>query len=212
MTHLSPAQLRVLELLEGCPEPVSITHLSEQSGYHPNTLREHLQALAEAGLVRAVSKPAGGRGRPPLLYETVSPDRVRPQDRVYGLLTAALAEHIDRTSPDPAAEALESGRLIGRRLAADGELTGLADESAEGALTRVLDHLGFSPVAIDGGAELSVCPFIRVATRTPQVICSVHRGLLEGWFEETDQPAVPVLRVFSAEHGCQVGLIPRETD
>lgn len=47
---------------------LTITELSDATGLHPNTAREHLHRLIEAGLVRSETIPRAGKGRPQLRY------------------------------------------------------------------------------------------------------------------------------------------------
>lgn len=46
----------------------TILELAEATGLHPNTAREHLHRLIEAGLVRSETIPRAGKGRPQLRY------------------------------------------------------------------------------------------------------------------------------------------------
>lgn len=46
----------------------TITELGHATGLHPNTAREHLHRLIEAGLVRSEAIPRTGKGRPQLRY------------------------------------------------------------------------------------------------------------------------------------------------
>lgn len=46
----------------------TILELADATGLHPNTAREHLHRLIEAGLVRSETIPRAGKGRPQLRY------------------------------------------------------------------------------------------------------------------------------------------------
>lgn len=204
---LSAARVRVMELLDEAGGPTAITTLSERSGYHPNTLREHLHALIEAGLVRSTSGAVNGRGRPPLLYETVSAEGARPQLRAYASLASALANHLARTSDDPAGSAVDAGREWGRSLAGTGEVPVDDDDDTNTMVVNLLTHLGFSPVGSGSVIRLGVCPFLAVATDIPSVVCNVHKGLLHGFTEAKGGNAQSLeLRVFSADHSCEVSV------
>lgn len=194
-----------MELLDEADGPTAIATLSEQSGYHPNTLREHLHALIEAGLVRSTSGAVNGRGRPPLLYETISPEGARPQLRAYASLASALALHLERTSDDPIAAATEAGYEWGTTLASTGEIPAQDDEDTFEMVVNLLTHLGFSPSGVRSPIRLGVCPFLAAATNSPKVVCSVHRGLLRGYTTARGGDGEGIeLRPFSSSHGCEV--------
>ena len=64
----TPAQLRLLETLKRAA-PASASELAEELGLTPVAVRQHLQALAEAGLVASQARPAAGRGRPTAAWQ-----------------------------------------------------------------------------------------------------------------------------------------------
>jgi len=86
---------------------LTIDELSEATGLHPNTAREHLQRLVAVGLVRSQPILRGSRGRPMLRYRasgsesraasgpapTMTPPR--PTGRPAQQL-ASLGEHLGR--------------------------------------------------------------------------------------------------------------------
>ncbi len=202
---LSAARVRVLELLDEAGGPATISTLAERSGYHPNTLREHLHALIEAGLVRSTSGTVRGRGRPPIVYETIAAEGARPQLRAYASLASALARHISTTSADPAAEALEAGREWGRTLAGSREIPLPQGPDPVTWCVRLLTHLGFSSTRAGNVIELASCPFLAAATADPAVVCNVHQGLLQGYVRSLSPGTpLPQLRPFGADHGCEV--------
>jgi len=94
---------------------------------------------------------------------------------------AALAER-----PDGRARSIEAGHRWADALAPprpDAEPDSDADTgdaSGVDTLVRVLDDLGFEPlVAGDDEIRLRACPFRDAARDHPQVVCSVHRGVIE---------------------------------
>lgn len=196
-----------MELLDEAGGPTAITTLSERSGYHPNTLREHLHALIEAGLVRSTSGTVSGRGRPPLLYESLSAEGARPQLRAYVSLASALATHLERTSDDPITAATAAGHEWGATLAASGEISAGDDAATPAAVVNLLSHLGFSPTGTERLIRLQSCPFLAAATNAPGVVCSVHEGLLQGFAAacDSDGPTIE-LRPFTEHHGCEVTI------
>lgn len=75
---LLPAQRRVLEVVEGAGQPISSAEVAKTLKLHPNTAREHLDSLLNAGLVTTVPMRTGKRGRPTLLYSvtTLDPNQI----------------------------------------------------------------------------------------------------------------------------------------
>lgn len=211
VARLSAAQVRALNLFEPDEGPVSIHVLAERSGQHPNTLREHLQALVERGLVRTDTGVPSGRGRPPLLYEAVPLERVRPHARAYGLLATALAEHIARTSPNAAEEAIDSGRRAGVQLARSGEVTLPENASSMDALVELLTHLGFAPVQHGNRVALGICPFLQVATSVPTVVCNAHLGIVQGFFDANGDTSRLRLNALPKGGMCEVVVVDADS-
>lgn len=201
---MSAARAAVLDQLtaDGAPHPVA--DLASASGQHPNTVREHLEALVESGLVTRGPGTPAGRGRPAHRYQALPAEQTQPVVRQYAGLASALAAQIARSSEAPVADALAAGDAWGRALAAavpaasdaDGADTGGADTegaaTAPGAALRarsrvigIMEGLGFAPDA-DAGAEvvrLRRCPLLETARRHPEIVCNVHLGLARGALE-----------------------------
>ena len=95
---LSPAQRRVLEVVESAGQPISSAEVAKTLKLHPNTAREHLDALLNAGLVTTVPMRTGKRGRPTLLYSVTTLDPNQILSTYLDVITAtaiSLAEGSD---------------------------------------------------------------------------------------------------------------------
>lgn len=95
---LLPAQRRVLEVVEGAGQPISSAEVAKTLKLHPNTAREHLDALLNAGLVTTVPMRTGKRGRPTLLYSVTTLDPNQILSTYLDVITAtaiSLAEGSD---------------------------------------------------------------------------------------------------------------------
>ncbi|TFD73953.1 helix-turn-helix transcriptional regulator [Cryobacterium fucosi] len=139
-----------------------------------------------------------------------------------------------RTGADAAALA---GSRWGRRLATarnEADSAASADAAAPSAgrahalerVVAILDQVGFSPVlgGPDHGAptgtasladdapvviELHRCPFIDVARSQADIVCSLHRGLIQGALERLDAPFGRVaLEPFARPGVCLARLEP----
>lgn len=211
---------RVLAALRDRQEPATIRDLVAELGGHPNTVRLHLQRLVAEGWVTEETRPATGRGRPARVYrpaphaETAAADPVAEE---YLGLATAFAEHLSRGDA-PAQEAREVGRLWGARLAGRSggtgngatrpdEEDGATQRRARAEVLRLLDGLGFSPR--DDGPErpvqLRTCPLLTAAKANPEVICTVHLGLVEGAMEARGGSGEGVSLVpFAAPGACHL--------
>lgn len=205
---LSRAQSRVLTALEAERKPVTLTDLSLATGLHANTLRDHLDALESAGLVRRRSAAPSGPGRPRTLYEPTPADRSGRSE--YAGLAAALASTIHRTSPDPRADAAEAGELWGRELAADRDRPAEPGEAgARHEVVTLLGEIGFAPEADAAAvtARLTRCPLLDTARRYPDVVCAVHLGIVRGALAEYGaDPSAAELHPFAEPGACRLHL------
>jgi predicted ArsR family transcriptional regulator len=224
--RLSAARAGILDVLIDQPEPCTVTALSALTRQHPNTIREHLNALVDDRLAVRTRAPGQRRGRPAWLYSTTPEVGSEPGAREYAGLASALAAHIARTSRQPRADAIDAGRRWGvelvRRFAlasGDGPAPGVAKAASAVAARRVvvilLEELGFapSPDARVGVVKLRRCPLLEAAHQHPEVVCAVHLGLVRGALDElgadpgrTERTA---LQPFSEPGACRLDLLPR---
>jgi predicted ArsR family transcriptional regulator len=213
---LSGQRATVLERLQHRGEPATVTGLAAELGLHANTVREHVDALVESGLVVRRRAPAHGRGRPAWQYSAAL-DLVEhdPRVRDYAGLAGALAGHLSRTSAAPAAEALDIGRDWGRELAttapADDSVPRRGDRErrARHRTVDLLAGLGFAPEADDAAttAGLRRCPLLDVARAHPEVVCNVHLGIVRGALEVYGGDPEPTSLLPFAEPGaCRLHL------
>ncbi len=174
----------VLAILRDSAEALSINAIAEQLDVHPNTVRFHLEALMESGLVeRAVARPARP-GRPPQLFvATRGMDPAGP--RAYQLLAETLVDSVAR-SGDPVTHASASGKTMGAELGRPRHDT--AQGEPVGQLVELLDELGFAPEPGESRIDLRHCPFLELAQVHPEVVCPVHLGLMQGALEAWNAP------------------------
>ena len=222
--HLSTARAAILHVLVDQPTPCTVGALSALLRQHANTIREHLDGLSDAGLVRRTRAAPHGRGRPAWLY-SATPDLESDQGASdYAGLASALAAHIESTSRRPRADAIESGRVWGRDLVRRSRVDVVSDvakaPSAVGARREVvalLRELGFdpSPDARAAVVKLRRCPLLEAAHQHPEVVCGVHLGIVRGALDElgndpgrTERTA---LQSFSEPGACRLDLLPRSS-
>lgn len=186
----SGRRMAVLRLLKDATRPLTINDISAELGMHANTVRFHLDTLVRTG--RAEQVEAGRRtpGRPPSRFRAVpGMDPTGPRD--YQLLAGLLVQSLAR-DPEPVARSVEAGQAWGRGQGATAAEE--SDGSTDGVdrLVGLLDELGFAPEpCVDGGHTqigLRHCPFLELARSGPQIVCSVHLGLMQGAMEAWESP------------------------
>jgi predicted ArsR family transcriptional regulator len=173
--------------------PVPVRELSARLSLHPNTLRPHLRRLEEVGLVaREVRRGSASVGRPQTLYSVVGGEHGDHRD--YRLLAEILASVARGKRTRERAEALanEWGRyLVGRGEPRPG--TRRARGGSLAVLQAAMAGAGFDPRfrRIDGDSvEVSMrdCPFRDLLGEHRDLVCAVHRGLLEGMLGSLTPP------------------------
>jgi predicted ArsR family transcriptional regulator len=165
---------------------------------------------------------AEGRGRPAWLYNAAPEVGSDHGAREYAALASALAAQIGKSSPDPATDPIEAGRMWGQELVresqAEEDLASVPAAATSAIAVRrkvvaLIDGLGFAPTA---DARVSVvklrrCPLLEAAHRNPQVVCAVHLGFVRGALDElgadptrTEKTA---LQPFSEPGACRLDLL-----
>jgi predicted ArsR family transcriptional regulator len=221
-THLSPARAGILEVLNDQPQPCTVRALSALTRQHPNTIREHMDALVADRLVARNRDSAQRRGRPAWLYSATADLGSETGAREYAGLASALAAQISRTSAQPRAEAIEAGRVWGRDLVRrprEGVVPEAATVTSAVAARRevvtLLEELGFAPIpdARVAVVKLHRCPLLEAAHHNPEVVCGVHlgivRGALESFGNDPDRSERTALRPFSEPGACRLDLLVR---
>src|SRR5262249_8361966 len=138
---------------------------------HVTTVRFHLEQLEEAQLVRRHPGAEKRRGRPRLLYAATPLRADDSREQLIDVLAGALVAGDDGGR----ARSLDAGKRWADALEPAGAVPG--DRVSN--LIGVLDKLGFDPHAETGAIQLRGCPFRDAARDHPEVVCSVHRGLIE---------------------------------
>ncbi|MBF6604614.1 MAG: MarR family transcriptional regulator [Chloroflexi bacterium] len=202
---------RLLAVLRQADGPVGVRELAETVGLHPNSVREQLDQLVDAGLVARSIAPSAGRGRPSLRY-VAEPEDGDPDPSAYRELARVLADQL-ALQPDPAGSATRAGDRWGRTMAADAAPTPNASDAVD-RLVTLLDHAGFAPERPAGASDpirLRHCPFGPLAREHQDVVCGVHLGLMRGALRELGAPLDAVrLEPFVAPDLCVAHLGPRE--
>ncbi len=229
----------VLALLRAAAGPLSASDVAERMGLHVNTVRFHLDGLVTDGALARTVQRRDQPGRPRVLY-SVSPQAPGPRsfallsEMLAGLVasTPSAAVAVAATgrawgghlvhAPAPAeplhapAEPLhtptESLHAPAEPLHAPTEQLDAGEALAR--LVRLLDAVGFQPVLQrdEGGTQVVLrhCPFREVAARHTEVVCGLHRALIEGALDELRAPlALATFTPFHTETTCTALLLER---
>ena len=163
----------ILEELRGAREGLDTNQLAERVDLHPNTIRWHLGVLTDAGLVQATPERRHGRGRPSVVHRLTGDGNASGRDE-YRLLATMLTDVV-AADVDGEARAYEAGVRWGRHLRQGDPDAGIAD---------LLDQEGFAAEQHEDTIEMRRCPFYALAEGAPQVICTLHHGIIDGALEE----------------------------
>lgn len=201
---LSPSRAQVLDLVRRNRDGVTLSAIARFTGLHENTVRGHLEALrADDQVERTRGEPAG-RGRPPWVW---SPRASTDDSGGYAGLASALARTIAEHTDDADRLAMEAGRTWGRSLGHGA--TGSGDVVAD--VATLMRSLDYEPRREPGSTTINLhaCPLLDAATAHPEVVCTVHHGLVRGALEAhgaADHPSS--LEPFAAPGTCVLRIGP----
>jgi predicted ArsR family transcriptional regulator len=189
--------------------PVSVPEMSARLSLHANTIRPHLRRLEEAGLVTHEIRKGGSAGRPRTLYLISEP--ADEESREYRMLAEMLCGLV--TGKRAMQRAVEMARDWGAYLVAQGKPKpgrrpppGLNLAVLQEALARA----GFDPRFRRSGGKtveitLRTCPFRDLADEHRELVCTLHRGLLEGIVAGVSPPlTLRSFRPFVERNRCLV--------
>jgi predicted ArsR family transcriptional regulator len=176
-------RVRILEELRAEPDGLGAEELARRLGLHQNTVRWHCGILGEAGLICSRRGERLAAGRPRIVY-TLGPE-ARAGDRDEYRLLATIVTGALSDLADGSARADEAGQAWGRYLVRrPSPLTRVSDEEAMEEVVALLDQQGFAPRAAARQVSMRRCPFHDLAENNPEIVCSVHRGLVSGALAE----------------------------
>lgn len=201
--------------LARAPHPLATAEVADSLGLHPNTVRPHLERMRDVGLLEVEIEARGDVGRPQHRYALAAGAPSLGLEPPTMPLLARMVLRLAERAGVGAGEAVEVGR--GQGLADAGAYAN-APSTLE-ALVSELDRLGFDPVvgdvpspgddALGAVVAFAHCPFRDVAEEHPELVCSLHRGLVEGFVEAMGDTDVTEFCTLVDRTPCQVAVAVR---
>jgi predicted ArsR family transcriptional regulator len=195
--------------LARAPRPLTTAEIADTLQLHPNTVRPHLDRMRDVGLIAVEAAGRGDIGRPQHRYspagDAPSLGLEPPVLPMLARMVLALADRLGAGADDAFQVGSGEGADRAERFAA-------APSSLE-ALVSDLDRLGFDPVVTDDpddddGAIVAFanCPFGHLAEKHPELVCSLHRGLVAGFVTGMGDTEVREFCTIASRTPCQVTL------
>jgi predicted ArsR family transcriptional regulator len=189
--------------------PVSVREMSRRLSLHPNTLRPHLRRLEEAGLVSREIRKTAAVGRPQTLYTMRAGEPEEGRD--YRLLAEMLCGMLRGK------RALDQAQVLARQWGAylvtqGGPKPGVRLPSRRNlaVLQEAMARAGFEPrFRREAGEGIEVtmrhCPFRDLADDYRDLVCTLHRGLVEGMLAGLKPPlSVREFKPFAERGLCRL--------
>ena len=203
---------RLYRYLRLSGRPVSVREMAARLSLHPNTIRPHLRRLEEVGLIVRDTHRVASVGRPQAVYEVV--EREVEEGRDWRLLGEILAPVVSGARQRDRAQSLarEWGAYL---VTSDAPKPGTRSPAGRNLATlqEAMARAGFDPRFRRSGKAVEVtmrdCPFRDLLDEHRELVCAVHRGLLEGMLAEI-RPAMR-MRSFSPpdDHStCRLVAVP----
>jgi predicted ArsR family transcriptional regulator len=192
-------------------KPLTTADIAETLNLHANTVRPHLERMREVGLLEVDSYARGTPGRPQHRYSLAADAPSLGLEPPTFPVLARMLLQLAAAAKLGTEEAVEAGREQGEADARSALLSRRTRaKSCIAALVTRLDELGFDPAVFEEGEETTVaflhCPFRDLAEANPDLVCGLHRGLVEGFVDGNDDGQVTEFHSLLDRTPCQVSL------
>jgi predicted ArsR family transcriptional regulator len=183
--------------------------VADTLGLHVNTVRPHLERMREVGLLDVAPDHRGGPGRPQHRYSlAATAPSLGLEPPTFPVLARMLLGCADRAGAGPE-DAIAAGREQG-----DAEAAGVEPGTpCADALVELLARLGFDPARVDDDGATTIgfahCPFQSLAEANPDLVCALHRGVVEGFVEGVGGADVTEFGTLVDRRPCRVALVAR---
>jgi len=188
----------------------STSEIAETLDLHPNTVRPHLERMREIGLLHVEVDNQGTVGRPQHRYSVAADAPSLGLEPASFPLLAGLLANVAAAYEPAADDVAGVGRDHGRHMAR------ARPERGQGCVEVVnaeLADMGFDPVQSRDGRTTTIaftqCPFRSLAEVFPELVCNLHRGMIEGMVEVLEDGRVARFATLADRDPCQVDLAVR---
>jgi predicted ArsR family transcriptional regulator len=191
------------------PVPLATAEVADTLELHVNTVRPHLERMREVGLLEVAPDHRGAPGRPQHRYslatDAPSLGLEPPTFRALSRMLLGVAARAGARRDEAAAAGREQG-------AAEAQAAPVGVPCAD-ALVELLGRLGFDPTTVEEEGTTTVgfahCPFQELAEANPELVCGLHRGLVEGFVETVGGADVVSFGTLVDRAACRVTLTDR---
>ena len=182
--------------------PLSTAEVADALDLHANTVRPHLERMREVGLLDVDTDRQGLVGRPQHRYSVAADSPSLGLEPSSFRLLAQLVAGVAARAGLPPDEVAAVGRTHGASLGAPGDCVSV--------LEARLAELGFDPAMASDGSAVTVaftrCPFRELAEAYPDVVCHLHRGIVEGIIAAAGGGSVTRFGTLADRNPCEVEL------
>ncbi|GAC1594963.1 MAG: helix-turn-helix domain-containing protein [Acidimicrobiales bacterium] len=183
--------------------PLSTGEIAEALDLHPNTVRPHLERMRDVGLLAVDTDRQGYVGRPQHRYSLAADAPSLGLEPSSLRLLTQLAVGLAARAGLAADAVADIGRAHGATLGGAGDCLA--------SLEGVLAELGFDPATATDGSAVTVaftrCPFRELAEAHPEIVCHLHRGIVEGIVATAGGAQVTRFGTLADRNPCEVELV-----
>ena len=209
---LSPERQIVLAAVRRGKSPIRVRDLVNQLALHENTIREHLDGLVESAHAERIQLVSTGRGRPSYGYRARADfgAQIEPGARDYAFLALVLARQLAAIGNNPRQIAISAGKEWARQFVDPEQKRSESKIAVRRRIIEILESLGYSPKpnAKKNIIQLQTCPLLSAARLEPEIVCSVHLGLVRGLVALSGENPDEVELIPFAEPGCCRLIVP----
>lgn len=201
----------VLRALRASRSPIRVRDLVDELELHENTIREHLEGLVASAHAERVPLIPKGRGRPSFGYRSRTDflAQIEPQAREYASLALVLARKFAAFGTDTRSIAISAGEDWAGEFVYSKNEPIRSKVAVRQRVREILESLGFSPKSNSKGnlIDLQSCPLLAAAHLEPEIVCSVHLGLVRGLISQSgEDPERVELTQFAQPGSCRLIL------